>query len=168
MEKGLKKFEEIQTYPLLAHVGEPLPKSVVAAKNWKEARKHSNSEKWERCQLMARNALQRFTEARCWERSNEWNSLVEKLRPLVGDLLETVRASAGMPTDVFDDIKDTASWDIMFISLEHEYADIVEPLFSIPYLDPWYSKGHFPCGWTGEAFPDGWDGVIRGGKLIVY
>lgn len=37
-----------------------------------------------------------------------------------------------------------------------------------PLIDPWYERGHFPCGWTGEEFPNGWDGSIPKGEVIVF
>ncbi|HEV2329128.1 MAG TPA: hypothetical protein VGY56_10110 [Verrucomicrobiae bacterium] len=65
-------------------------------------------------------------------------------------------------------VRDGISWDLLFICLEVHYQDIVKPIFYLPYLDPWYAAGHYPCGWDGDEFPERWDGVLRGGQLIVF
>jgi hypothetical protein len=38
----------------------------------------------------------------------------------------------------------------------------------MPVVEPWYAKGHFPCGWDGDEFSDRWDGVVKGGQLMVF
>jgi hypothetical protein len=117
---------------------------------------------------MARNALQGLVEQRCWSRTNDWNPLADELRPLIVSFVESALPNSAVPQKIAEKIKHKIAWDIMFICLEHEYRDVVNPLFYIPLLDPWYAAGHFPCGWDGAEFPEDWDGVIVGGKVIVF
>ena len=117
---------------------------------------------------MARNALQRFAEARSWNRAQEWNNLAQEIRPLIISFLKGSLSKSRVPENLRANLMDDLCWDIMGICFEEEYRDVVLPLFYIPHLEPWYALGHFPCGWDGEEFPVGWDGVIRNGHLIVY
>jgi hypothetical protein len=161
------KLESIFDYPLFQEVGKPLPASVTSVNNWLAAAKICRSHKWETCQLMARNTLQRFTENN-WNRSQEWNPITDELRPLILSFVDKLLPKFPLQGKALKNVKDALSWDIMFICLEHEYRDLVEPLFYIPVVEPWYATGHFPCGWDGDEFPDAWDGIIRGGQLMVF
>jgi hypothetical protein len=163
-----KKLEAVLSYPLFQSVGEPLRDSVTPVGTWEFAIKESNSKRWENCRLMARNTLQRFTEERNWSRAHEWNAITDELRPKIVSFVETFVANGPAPREILEKIKSDVSWDVMFICLEHQYRDVVDPFFYVPLLDPWYAAGHFPCGWDGEEFPDRWDGVIRDGRLMVF
>ena len=163
------KLESIFRYPFFQSAGEPLPTSVTRLANWPAAAKMCGSRKWEVCQLMARNTLQRFTEQRAWARGQEWNPLADELRPLILSFVDTlILAKVPVPERALKKVRDAVTWDIMLICFEHEYRDVVEPFFYIPLVDPWYAAGHLPCGWDGDEFPNGWDGVIRGGQLMVF
>lgn len=164
-----KKLDSIFKYPFFESVGKPLSGSVTKVDNWQLAIEVCKKDrKWENCRLMARNALQRFTEQRDWNRAQDWNPLADELRPLIVSFVDTLVAKAPESLRIVNRIKGTLCWDIMFICLEYEYRDIVRPFFYIPVLEPWYVAGHFPCGWDGEQFPEGWDGVIRDGRLMVF
>lgn len=117
---------------------------------------------------MARNVLQRLTEKASWERAQEWNSIIDDFRPLVDAFVDKIPSKTGVPEVFVEKLKPKLSLDIMRICLEHGYRDLVEPPFFIPILDPWYAAGHLPCGWDGKEFPEGWDGVIRSGRLMVF
>ena len=117
---------------------------------------------------MARNRLQRLTERKSWQRAQEWDVAADELRPQIIQLVDTTFLHSAIPSVVVKTIKDEITWDIMHICIEEMFADIVEPLFYVAYLDPVYRSGHFPCGWEGKDFPSGWDGNLMGGKLKVF
>jgi hypothetical protein len=163
-----RKLETIFEYRFFQSVAEPLPPSVTPVTSWSRAAKECGAQKWANCQLMARNALQRFTEIQCWDRAQDWNPILQEIRPLISIFCEALVRKTDLPEKLLTAIKTDLSWDIMFICLEHEFSDVVQPFFYIPLLDPWYAAGHFPCGWDGPEFPDRWDGVVREGQLIVF
>ncbi len=171
------KLDAVFNYPFFQSVGNFLPPTVTPLKNWSAASKMCRSYKWETCQLMARNALQTQIEARYpedtvnhyfWHRFEEWNPIVEEIRPLVHSFVDGLLPKFPLQDKALKNVRDDLSWDIMFICLEFEYRDIVKPIFYIPVVEPWYAKGHFPCGWDGDEFPSRWDGVVKGGQLMVY
>ena len=163
-----RKMATVFSYPFLQSVGRPLPPSVTAVSHWKDADMVCSSPKWEACRLMARNALQMGVNKRNWNRLQEWNPLVKELRPVVRSFVDSILSPAPLNATTHKNIMDCISWDLMGIFLELEYSDIVDPIFFIPMLEPWYEAGYFPCGWNGDEFPDDWDGVIRGGQLVVF
>lgn|ERR1039458_3726145 len=171
------KLDEVFSYPFFQSVGKPLPASVTSMSSWSAAAKMCRSHKWETCQLMARNTLQGKIEARYpedtvnhsfWHRSEEWNPIVKELRPLVHSFVDGLLPKFPLQDKALKNVRDAVSWDIMLICLEQEYRDLVKPFFYIPFVEPWYAAGHFPCGWDGDEFPDAWDGVIRDGQLMVF
>jgi hypothetical protein len=129
--------------------------------------------KWSNCQLQARNALQRALANRyatkgIWERTEDWNSVTHEIKPFITAFADTLLPRIPLSGKFQKEAKQNLEWDFLFICLETEFSDIVEPIFSVPLLEPWYAAGRFPCGWDGEEFPDGWTGVIRDGKLMVF
>lgn len=162
------KLETILTYPFFQSVGKPISNSITTVDSWPSAIKFYTSVKWENCRLMARNVLQRLTEQRSWHRSNEWNSLIDEIQPVIELSLDAILPKVDVPPAFIAKIKPQLSRDIKLICLENEYSDIVEPSFFLPLLEPWYAAGHLPCGWDGTEFPEGWDGVIHDGRLIVF
>lgn len=161
------KLESVFSYPFFQSVGKPLPAFITSVSNWPAAAKMCRSHKWETCQLMARNALQRFTETN-WNRSEEWNPLSDELRPLILSFVDSLLSTFPLKDRALKNVRDALSWDIMLICFEQEYRDLVKPFFYIPVVEPWYAAGHFPCGWDGDEFPAAWDGIIRGGQLMVF
>ena len=163
-----EKLNAVFNYPFFRSCGQPLPPTVTKVPNWEIAVRECTSQKWENCRLMARNALQRLSEERDWNRSNQWNPITDELRPVINGFVADLISRNHESKWITEKLKNDLRWDIMFICLEREYQDVVEPLFYLPYLDPWYSSGHLPCGWDGDEFPDFWDGVIRDGRLMVF
>lgn len=157
------KLFELLDYPLFTAVGKSVS-DVKQARDWDEAVHSALSAKWERCTLMARNRLQRLVEELNWNRTSEWNLLCQNLQP---QLMESLTARFDSFPQALR-IQGQVAWDFSQICLETHYSDLVTPPFFVPLLDPWYQKGHFPCGWTGTAFPDNWDGNITNGKLVVF
>jgi hypothetical protein len=163
-----QELERVLGYPFFECVGQALPSTVTPVTTWAAAMKHRNSQKWENCRLMARNALDGLVEQKSWERSQEWNPLVTEIRPTINAFVERVLPKWSVPKDFHSKLKDGLCWDILAMCLEQHYRDLIEPPFYIAYLQPWYASGHFPCGWDGPEFPAGWDGVVRRGRLIVF
>ena len=184
-----QKLDQIFSYPFFESVGKPLPPTVSSVKTWAQAAKSCGFLKWGNNQLMARNALQgqiesRYPEDRVnhffWHRFQEWNPIVQEVRPVIHAFTDDLLTKIPIKDKGLKNIRNSVSWDMMFICLEIEYSDIVNPIFSLPYLDPWYASGHFPCGWDGDQFAhdfetgnetiffDGWSDLSRHGKLIVF
>jgi hypothetical protein len=159
--------------------------------------KQATSRKWENCRVDARNILQQLLayseretpekaeQLRRWERRQQWGPFADELQPIIRSFVDTMVAKAPVPANVAEKVKRELSWDIFFICLEEEYRDLVEPPFYQPQLDQWYAKGHFPCGWDGEPFPERWPEneipyldakrirelwgeVVHQGRLIVF
>src|SRR5579863_3845111 len=162
------KLDAICKYPFFEKAGQSLPSGVKPAKDWNQAARSSGTKKWGNCQLMARNALQVSVQNRSWQRMQEWNPLAGELRPLILAFVDTLLPRLSLTNELLKNVKNSVSWDIICICFEEEYRDMRCPFFYILYVDKWYASGHFPCGWNGDEFPEGWDGVIRGGQLIVF
>lgn len=171
------KLDSILMYPFFSAVGQPLPPNVSSVESWLQAAKTSGFLKWKNSKLQARNALKGRIEARYpedrvkhyfWHRFQEWNSLADELDSVLDPFIEGLVARIPLNGKELKNVKDNLRWDLGLICLETHYEDIVKTVFFVPCLDPWYAAGHFPCGWDGDEFPAQWDGVIRGGQLIVF
>ena len=162
------KLSTIFTYPFFQSVGKPVPSVVTILNSWPVAIKYYNSQKWQNCRLMARNVLHSLAEQKSWDRSQEWNPLIDELQPSIDFFVANILPKTGIPETIIAKIATQVSWDIKLICLEHHYSDVIDPPFYIPLLDPWYAAGHLPCGWDGDEFPEDWDGIIRDGKLMVF
>jgi hypothetical protein len=162
------KFQAIANYPFFRSVGEALPSTVKCVSSWSQAAKLCHSRKWKNNRLVARNALFDTVQKASWNRGQEWNPLVDDLNPQVTRLIDDLLHKVSVPQHLVDKIKPALLWDIVAICFEEEYRDLRAPAFYIPYLDPWYSNGRFPCGWDGEEFADDWNGVVQGERLIVF
>jgi hypothetical protein len=165
---GKVKLKEILSYPYFTRVGGPLPVTVTKVNTWKMAAAECCSIKWENCRLMARNALQRSVETVAWARGEEWNAVITEVRPVIKTFVTEELAKHPVPVSDLPKLNAALVWDMMFLCLEYEFEDVLEPLFFIPFLQPWYAAGHFPCGWDGEEFPEQLEWEITPGKLIVF
>jgi hypothetical protein len=162
-----RKLAAIFSYPFFEAIGEALPASATPVKGWRAAVKASGSRKWGNCRLMARNTLDWATQTKNWSRGNEWNQIVEELKPPTESFVDNLLPKTSLPEQFRKTVTDNLRWDILLICLETEYTDVVNPIFYVPYLDPWYAAGHFPCGWDGTEFPEHWDGIVKDGRLMV-
>lgn len=171
------KLDDVFNYPFFQSVGKTLPPTVTPLKSWLAASESCRSYKWETCQLMARNALQRKIEARYpedtvnhyfWHRLQEWGPLGDELKPITESFVDALLPKIPLKDKNLQNIKNAFLWDIFFICLECNFADVVKPIFYIPVIEPWYAAGHFPCGWDGDEFPEDWDGVVKGGQLMAF
>jgi hypothetical protein len=164
-----QKLNRITSYPLLKNAGHPAPdRGVQQVGSWSEAIQFCQTRIWDGCLMMASNALSRFAHQTDWNRGNKWNNIVMEIRPRIDEWLQNtlspIISTQSLPKVVHDSLR----WYSTHICLEAEYQDIVSPVFYLPLVDPWLERGHFPCGWIGQEFPDGWDGKLPNGKLVVY
>ncbi|MFB9241916.1 hypothetical protein IV454_29010 [Massilia antarctica] len=80
-----------------------------------------------------------------------WNKKVKNIRPVLSSLVtrkvqEAARKGFCPPTVSTDIVR----WTLVKACLALEYSDYCKsPYFEI--LAEWYLRGHFPCGWAGEA-----------------
>ena len=167
-QETIDRLELVLTYPFLESCGKQMYANITPLKNWVVAATECGSRRWSNCQLIARNSLCRIVEERASERAKLWNSTVTQLRPRIVDFTDSLTSISELPVTLRRAVSGSISWDILFICMEFEYRDVVEPIFFIPYIEPWYKEGHFPCGWDGPEFPEVWDGVVREGRLMVY
>jgi hypothetical protein len=167
-KRTIEKLEQFKSYPMLLNVGTAARDAPIQIGSWKEAAKHCKSRMWDGCLMMASNALSTFAHQRDWDRGHEWNTLATEIRPEIVSWLEPTIAPIVTQHHLPKIVVDSLRWYLMHICFEVEYEDIVEPLFYLPLIDPWLQRGHFPCGWVGEEFPDGWNGVLPEGKLVVF
>lgn len=152
------KLDSMFAYPFFQSVGRLLPATVKAVDTWGAAVNQATSRKWENCRLQARNVLAELLglrerdmadkdeQLRHWQRREEWNPLANELRPLIQSFVDALHVRTGIEAGVAEKIKSDLSWDIMATCFEEEYKDLEQPPFYLPYLDPWYAAGHFPCG----------------------
>ena len=92
------------------------------------------------------------------DRYEEWNDVVESLRPIAVELTGKKIANIGIEEKFMTALNNQVRWDILHVLIEAEYSDIVTPeaYASNAYF---YTVGHFPCGW---------DGTYESGKTIIY
>jgi len=168
MQQAELKFKEICSYPILASVGQPVDGVVTQVNDWTQATTMCTSQKWERCIIRARNALQRSLETRYWERLQEWGPIADLLRPQIVSFVGSKVPNSSVPSSYVKTVSDQVAWDILFICLEYGYRDIVPPMFYVPFIDPWYALGHFPCGWEGQEIPENWDRTTLNGRMVIF
>jgi len=141
-----------------ARVGVKDAAAAIVLSSWQEAIEHCSSIEWENLCLEASNQYRMRLLEKSQERYNQWNELVDQLKPvteaLVRRKIEAVVRENNLPK-VFED---TVQWDILGVCMEAEYADVYPPGYYASQAY-WYVKGHFPCGWEGD-FPNG--------KIIIF
>jgi hypothetical protein len=163
-----QKLSEIQGFPLMKAVGLPLPDSVIAVANWMSAGRECKRKPWQRARLMARNRLQTLTEQCDWKRSEEWDAFIVEVRPKAFEMAKDSLRNSTLSAETLLSVANEITWDFLGICLEAEYSDLFDPVFFIPQLERWYQSGHFPCGWEGVDFQDGWNGEMPYGKFHIY
>jgi len=166
------RLDRILKYPFFSAVGQPLLPNVSRVDTWPRAAKTCGLVKWSNSQLQAGNALQdgitdQFPKPGMWERMQEWNPLCRELKRIICPFVEGLVSKLPLNDRDRKNVRDAVNWDLLSVCLEANYQDIVKPPFYIPYMDPWYAAGHFPCGWDGDEFSGKWDGVLSG-QLIVF
>jgi hypothetical protein len=113
---------------------------------------------WENLCLEASNQYAGQLARRNRARWDQWNAVVDGIRPTVVAFVERKIRSVVTEHSLPKAFEDTVRWDILHVCMEAEYADVFPPGFYASQAY-WYVQGHFPCGWVG-AFPEG--------KLVLY
>jgi hypothetical protein len=146
-------FEDLKKANWFSQVGVRDAAAAIVLSSWQEAIAHCSSAEWEDLTLDMANYYSGQVAEQSKERYLEWNDVVDDLKkiliPFVRGKIERVVRANKLPK-IFED---TVQWDVLFICMETEYADVCPPGF-YGKLAFWYLKGHFPCGWRG-VFPQG-------------
>ena len=151
-------LDQLRRVEWFANVGRQDTESAVVLSSWTEAMEHASSSAWEELCLEAANRYCERLLERSPARFNEWNAVVDRVKPHV-ELI--VKEKCVVAEDLGQGKKrfvDTVKWDILHVCMEAEYADVFPPGFYASQAY-WYSKGHFPCGW---------DGTFPAGRRIIY
>jgi hypothetical protein len=88
----------------------------------------------------------------------QWDRIREELKPTISALVMEKTSPAVEKTGLPDVVIKRATWDILYMAMEHEFADVVPASF-FDAMAAVYLHGHFPCGWEGN-WPEG--------QLLVY
>jgi len=151
-------LDQLENAAWFSRVGDKDTAVATVLGSWQEAVAHCSSIEWQNLCLEAANQYRERLVERSMERFEKWNELMLELKkvtiPLVAKKIEGVVRANDLPKS----FENAVQWDVLFVCMEAEYADVYPPGFftSNAY---WYTKGHFPCGWQGD-FP--------AGVLIIY
>ncbi len=127
--------------------------------SWKDAIKHCSSQSWQDLALEWVNQLGVRVLRLNRERYNEWNHVVDSLRPTVEQLVQRKTVPVLTSNSLPQEFTGSVRGDIFGILMEAEYSDICPEPGPFAALASYYLKGHFPCGWEGDH---------PKGRLIVY
>jgi hypothetical protein len=153
-EQLIAKLESASWFSRCGIVGEPLRADEILIKAWDQVGQYGSRQEWDDTCLEAANWIRDSVQRISWERYEEWNGIVLRIKPLTEALIARKCAGLSVPNEFVE----SARWDILHSAIETEYADTPTPGF-YARLAIWYAAGHFPCAWVGE-YPDG--------KLVIY
>lgn len=152
---SLKRLESVDWFH---SVGKKDTANAIVLSSWEEAMISCSSEDWDYLLNEAANQYGEKLRSRSRSRYNQWNAVVNELKPLTTSLVlnkvTPVVATYNLPKIFIDSV----NWDILHFAIECEFSDIYPPGFFASQAY-WYTAGHFPCGWRGD-FPEG--------VLVVY
>jgi hypothetical protein len=132
--------------------------TAIVLSSWRDAIEQCSSIEWENlCQEAVNQYSARLIE-RSQEKYNQWNEIVDFLKPVTQALVRRKIEAVVRENDLPKVFEDTVQWDILHVCMEAEYADVYPPGYYASQAY-WYVKGHFPCGWEGD-FPNG--------KIIIF
>lgn len=151
-------LDELEKADWFASVGTKDTEAAVVLSSWEEAVEHWSSIDWENLTLEASNQHFSRIRERSKERSNQWNEIVEEVRPAAASFVRQKVNDVMIQFSLPKVFEDTVRWDILHLCMEAEYADVCPPGFFASQAF-WYKRGRFPCGRDGD-FPNG--------KLIIY
>lgn len=151
-------LDELEKAHWFSAVGLDDTSAAIVLSSWDEAVQHCSSIEWENLTLEAANQLHLRILERSKVRFNNWNDVVEAVKPAATDLVDRMTRDVVARFSLPKVFVDTVRWDVLHLCMEAEYADICPPGFFASQAY-WYKRGRFPCGWEGE-FPEG--------KLIIY
>lgn len=146
-------LEKLAIADWFAEVGKQNVENAIVISSWREAIEKCTSHWWKEFTLEAQNQISIFLVNNNRERFRQWNNVTQEIKhisiPMVQKKIGEIVKENQLPKSFVDRVQ----WDILFIVVEAEYSDIIEPgLYD--QLAKWYLAGRFPCGWQGE-FPKG-------------
>jgi hypothetical protein len=152
---------ELEAIPWLSNVGqavtEVMPWPFVQVTSWGEAFACFD-EGWEALKGGARDRLTEFFRDRHnrGTRDFNWNEMIRATKArVITPLHENVWRPFGEWHGLTPVFSDLVASDIRFAAAEHETRRVAgRPEFFLPLLQV-YRAGHFPCGWCGGDWPDG-------------
>ena len=126
--------------------------------SWEAAIESCCSPNWENLCLEAVNQYCARLAERAPERLAQWNELVAEIKKISIPLVRHKIGDVVRENSLSQCFEDTVQWDVLHLCMEAEFSDVFPPGFYASQAY-WYSKGHFPCGWSG-GFPKG--------SILVY
>jgi hypothetical protein len=143
----------------LASVGQPIDRGdCLFVSSWDEAVTACQSRRKKGVALEVANRLREAIRAASKVRLQQWNKIVQAIRPKVVNLAKKKAQPYLKKHKLPKIVLDQLHWDILHWCMEQEYADLIPSGF-YSQLGEIYLLQHFPCGWDGE-YPEG--------KLLVY
>lgn len=125
--------------------------------SWAKATEEAKKIRWQNAKLEAVNEIRAQVLKLDEERYLAWNNSVYALKPLVENIWVTCILPI-LKTNSNIHIENGLKWDMLHVLMEIEHSDISNvELYRTQFI--WYSKGHYPCGWSGDA---------ETGKLIIF
>jgi len=147
----------LETFPLLAHAGEPMPEfHCLATKQEMEA--YVESTEWGEIQLDGGVNLMLAVNRSHPDVGEHWNPLTDVIRPMVRDIVPARLDGIGLSKAAVDSICS----DLLIIVGFSAFRDVFA---TYDGLGAWtdrpitwftdlrwevYQAGHMPCGWNGE------------------
>ena len=152
---------ELEAVPWLSNVGQPvtevMPWPFVPVNSWGEAFACFDDD-WETLKGAARDRLTGFFRDRHNRgvRDFNWNEMIRAIKArVITPLDERVWRPFGERHGLTPVFSDLVASDVRYAIAEHETRRVAgRPAFFLPLLRV-YRAGHFPCGWCGGEWPDG-------------
>jgi hypothetical protein len=151
-------IEDLEQLSFFHAVGQPIEASVTQVNSWPAAAKNLKGREWQKIKLNWSNDLSEWLCIHHRDRFQQWNDLVNELKPKFMPLVAASVERAVPDVDIRKPICDAVNWDILGLLMESEYSDLRTPKYYAA-LGLVYFDGHFPCGW---------DTKHPGGRMIVY
>ena len=158
-------FEPILSIAWFQNCGAPVDMKGFATtdsvQSWREAIACCSTPEWENTTLDARNDLTVCLQKRGALAAGEWNRVTayfkaQCIEPLTQSVWQPFAANTKLPDVFVHDVQ----WNVLAALMEMHFVHVKNlPTFFRRLLGV-YREGHFPCGWTGGAYP--------AGTLLVY
>lgn len=145
------------------HCGQPLQVSVGMRVHQlvslRLAVKAYHKQTWEDTTLEARNDLTLYLNRTSPKRYALWNDITDVAKAHMKEHLEPEGVRFQEKQKLDQAFVHSVQWDVFGAMMEYCYGDLEPPWFFSDLLKV-YEAGHFPCGWGGGEWPDGY--------LLVY
>jgi hypothetical protein len=156
---------ELEAIPWLAAVGQPvgaeLPWPFTQVASWAEALACYDDD-WDRTKQAAFNRLTSFLSVHHPDAYTfGWGPTIRAVKAqITTPLAERVWRPYGERHGLPATFPDLIASDVQLAAMEHAYRRLAgRPEFLLPLLRV-YRAGHFPCGWYGGEWPEGFLAVF--------